>query len=47
MFLVNAVAFTIALAIALTIFFRQIYGRFNLLPLGHRDLQARPPRGAG
>jgi hypothetical protein len=31
MFLVNAVAFTIALAIALTIFFRQIYGRFNLL----------------
>jgi hypothetical protein len=31
MFLVNAVAFTIVLAIGLTIFFRQIYGRFNLL----------------
>jgi len=31
MFLVNAVAFAIALAIGLTIFFRQIHGRFNLL----------------
>jgi len=31
MFLVNAVAFAIVLAIGLTIFSRQIYGRFNLL----------------
>ena len=31
MFVVNAVAFAIALAVGLAIFFRQIWGRFNLL----------------